>query len=431
MKPLLLLFLVCELAGKAYSQTIFTSLQQVLSYADTSSRVLRQSVLDEQVAGKDEALLKSTLSPKINFYSAAEYYPVIPSQVIPDIFNGGNGDKFRKVQFGLPLNFTNGLELAMPLVNFEKWETLRKATLQTEYAKWQTVTERERLHNQLTDLYYKLLVAQQYVQLNKENEKVSDELLQLMELRKKEGTVNPSDYNRAKNLSLDIKAATIEYEKAFNLYLNSFKSILFLPSNADVEIKDSLSLLPITPQAVPVDQRPAAIQSALMVRVAEQSIRETQKAMLPKISLSSRYYYQQGIKPGTNAQSLGFDASSTGLRLDFPIFAGGYYRTSQQKAKLQLLSAQLMHEQVKQNLSREEKDWWTGFHTAGKKLSVLDQKVQVTADNLRIAQLSMKEGVMEYDEFSNIFIESIRAKIDRVQNLAEVIVYQLLLTQNK
>jgi outer membrane protein TolC len=431
MKRLLLILFIGFTGGKAWSQTIFTSLQQVLDYADKNSKVLQQSKLDEELSDKDRQLLKSTLSPKANFYSTADFYPIIPSQVIPDIFNGGNGEKFRKVQFGLPINFTTGVELSMPLVNFEKWETLKKAALQTQQAKWKTETDKERLHNQLTDLYYKILVAQEYVQLNKENERVSNELLQLMELRNKEGTVNPSDYNRAKNLSLDIQAASIEYEKAYNSYLNAFKSFLFFPADEDVRVKDSLSPSMNIPQAVSIDLRPASKQATVMVKIAEQGIREAQKATLPKLSLSSRYYYQFGIKPGVNSQTVQFDASTIGLRLDFPLFQGGYYRTSQQKAKLQLQSAKLNEENVRQNLTKEQRDWWISFTAAQKKASVLEQKVQVTADNLRIAQLSMKEGVMEYDEFSNIFIENIRARIDRVQNLGDATIYQLLLTQNK
>ena len=118
-------------------------------------------------------------------------------------------------------------------------------------------------------------------------------------------------------------------------------------------------------------------------------------------------------------------------RLDFPLFAGSFHRTSKDKAELQLQSAQLNQQQVKENLTKEQADWWIGFHAAQKKANLVDQKVGVTTENLRIAQLSMKEGVMEYDEFSNIFIEYIRAKIDQVQNLGDAAIYELLLTQNK
>lgn len=255
--------------------------------------------------------------------------------------------------------------------------------------------------------------------------------MKLITQRRKEGVVNPSDYNRTQNLSLDIQAASIEYEKAYNSYLNAFRSLLFLPANEPVTIQDSLSFTDTSPQAIPVDQRPASQQARLMIKIAEQSIREAQKAALPKLSLNSRYYYQFGIKPGAQSQTVQFDASTVGLRLDFPLFSGGYYRTAHERTKLQLQSARLNQEQVNENLAKEQNDWWIGWNAAQKKAALLDQKVRVTADNLRIAQLSMKEGVMEYDEFSNVFIEYIKARIERVQNLGDAALYQMLLTQNK
>src|SRR5215213_5854823 len=165
MKRILILLLLESITNIGSAQTIFTSLQQALEYADKNNKALQQSRLEQKISSKDEGLVRSALSPKVNIFSTADYYPIIPSQVIPDIFNGGSGEKFRKVQFGLPINFTTGVELTMPLINFEKWETLKKAALQTEQAKWKTETDKERLHNQLTDLYYKILVAREYVQL--------------------------------------------------------------------------------------------------------------------------------------------------------------------------------------------------------------------------------------------------------------------------
>jgi transcription-repair coupling factor (superfamily II helicase) len=107
------------------------------------------------------------------------------------------------------------------------------------------------------------------------------------------------------------------------------------------------------------------------------------------------------------------------------------YQSKTEVSEIDFVKAAVIEEQVKESLSKEQRDWWIALAAAQKKALVLQQKIQVTGDNLRIAQLSMKEGVMEYDEFSNIFMEDINARIDRVQNLGDATIYQLLLTQNK
>jgi hypothetical protein len=59
----------------------------------------------------------------------------------------------------------------------------------------------------------------------------------------------------------------------------------------------------------------------------------------------------------------------------------------------------------------------------------MQQKIAVTADNLRIAQLSMKEGVIEFDDFHAIFQEWLRARMEHLQVVNEGLFYQFLLTQ--
>src|SRR5215208_947132 len=146
MKKLLLVLLLGNLTREAMAQTIFFSLQQVLDHADKNNLVLKQAKINQQISVKDESLARTALVPRINLFRTADFYPIIPSQVVPDRIFGGSGDKFTKVQFGLPLNFSTGLEFSMPVINFEKWETLKKMAWQTEQARWSTETEKERLH---------------------------------------------------------------------------------------------------------------------------------------------------------------------------------------------------------------------------------------------------------------------------------------------
>src|SRR5215217_7024481 len=185
MKQVVMILLFTILVEEGQAQRIFTSLQQVWEYADKNNLTLQQRKLDQETSEKDQQIARSGLLPRINFFSTADYYPIIPSMIVPDKVIGGTQNKFTKVQFGLPLNFTTGAEFSMPLINFEKWESLKKAAFQTEGVKWNTEAEKEKLHNQLTGLYYKAVLTQELLQLNKENEQVMDSLLQMLNKRRK------------------------------------------------------------------------------------------------------------------------------------------------------------------------------------------------------------------------------------------------------
>jgi outer membrane protein TolC len=206
--------------------------------------------------------------------------------------------------------------------------------------------------------------------------------------------------------------------------------LLNLPDSLPIVLTDSIAMASWqeTPQAPPLNSRPGWKQAEAAVAVAEQQKKESQKAALPKLSLNARYTYQWQLKPSIG-QQVSFDFSNIGLRLDFPLFQGSFYTTSRQRSEQQWQLAKLNQQQTANDLTRQQSEWWNAYHAARKKDALLQEKVAVAADNLRIAQLNMKEGVMEFEEFNNIFQEYNKAKMDFLQNTSDGIVYQLLLTQ--
>ena len=422
------LLAVC-FTGILYAQVNFNSLDEVLQYADKNSVVTQQSQLQKAISKKEETINKSSLLPKLNLFGTADYYPILTSQLIPEAIFGGSPDKFRKVQFGLPYSFSSGIELTVPVINFEKWEQLKRYKLQSQQTAWNTKVNEENLRIQLVQYYYQALVFRELIKLNASNLDVSGQLMKILEQRKSNGVLNPADFNRSKNLQLDIQSAGYESEKSYNLALIVLHQLLNLQDSVVIHINDSLgtaSWMGI-PSAISIQQRPAWQEADLKMKVAEQQLKETQKAALPKIAFNSKYTYQWQMKPSAS-QHINFDYSNIGLRLDFPIFQGNFYRATREKNELQWQLAKTVQQQVMNDLTRQQSEWWNGFHTAEKKFAVLQQKVIVATDNLRIAQLNMKEGVMEFDEFNTIFQEYNKAKLDYLQNLNDGMVYQLLLT---
>jgi outer membrane protein TolC len=431
MKPLVAALLLWgSLTSTAQAQLTFSSLQELLQYADKNSLAARQSELQQNISRKDEAIHNSALLPKLNLFSTVDYYPIIVSQVLPEAIFGGSPDRFRKVQFGLPWIFSTGAELTLPVINFEQWEQVKRFRLQSEKTVWTTKTNMESLHIQLTQWYYQMLLSKELINLNKENLEVTGELMRIMEERKKNGVLNPADYNRSKNLQLDVQTGTVEYEKAYLQATLALNQLLNLPGTMSLQIRDSLALKNwlSTPIQVAITERPAWKEAESGLAVAKQELKEKQRAGLPRVSLSSRYTYQWQMRPSSE-QHVNFAISNVGLRLDFPIFQGNFYRTSQQKSELQVQLAQTTQEQTAHELTRQQTEWWNNYQAAVKKHGLLKQKLEAVTDNLRIARLNMKEGVMEFDEFNEIFREYSRARIEDLQNTNDGIVYWYLLTQ--
>jgi outer membrane protein TolC len=265
--------------------------------------------------------------------------------------------------------------------------------------------------------------------LNNENAETIAELSRIVEERFKSGIVNPSDYNRIKNLDLDIQSSAYNYQKQLQQSQNSLNALL---STDSVELNENISQFywPVLVGMKDASMRPAWTEAEYKHRVAELSLSESRKAGLPRMSLAARYVYNMQTKFEASNGNVEFNNANVGVRIDFPLFQGNYYRSMKHKNQFHLQYAKQERDRIHATLNQQQKDWFIAYSTAYGKRTVLEQKVKNVSDNLRIAQLNIKEGVMEFDEFNNIFMEYNRARMEQLQNLADGVLYYLLSTQN-
>ena len=414
----------------SFSQIDFANIREVFEYADKNSVVARQGALQRSISDEEAGIVRTGLLPKLNAFGTAEYAPILATQVIPESLFGGQDGKFRQVQFGMPWNFSAGVELSLPLINLEKWAQVERARLQSLEVSWNQKARLENLHIQIAQWYYQALVAKEMMRLNREHQQVANELMRILEERKKNGILDPSDYNRSKNLRLNVETAQQDYHKAWEQSLTILRSLLNIQATQTFELKDSITLFewPLNDRNVSiVTNRPGWQESNARIDVAKQSLVESKRAALPKLSLSSRYLYNWQMN---KAQNIHFDVNTIGLRLDYTLFNGGYHRRQQKKSDLLLRSAYVQQQQTESTLLQQQQEWTVNYKSAIAKKNILKDKVTTATDNLRIARLNINEGVMEFDAFNNIFSEYTRAQIEEIQNLADGIVYNVLLTNN-
>lgn len=413
----------------ATAQLAIGSVDELLQYADKNSPAARQAQLQPLIAKQDKRAVASALYPRVNAFATGDYYPILATQLIPAEALGGTPGTYLKAQFGLPYVFVTGAELNFPIVSMENWAMLSKAKVQYEQSEWSRKVALENLHLQLVQGYYQALVTKEVLKLNEENESTADELLRIMTERDEQGVVDPADYNRSKTLSLDVKTTRIGYTQALRQSINNLDAILAVDT---VLLNGELGDFnwPVMYEAASINNRPAWQEARLKVRTAELSLRQARSAGLPELSLASRYTYnmQTNFEPGFD--NIDFNIASIGVKLNVPLFHGNYYRSMKDKSKLQLESALLEQERTEASLQQQQRDWLSQYNAAFTKHKVLQDKVNTAKDNLRIAKLNTKEGVMEFDQFYNIFMDYNRARMEYLQNLADGILYHLLSTQN-
>lgn len=425
----LYIVLILLLTISAQAQVAIGGLDELLNFADKHSPGILQAKLQPDLARQDKRIQSSTLYPRVNAFATGDYYPILATQLIPAEALGGQPGTYLKAQFGLPYVFAAGAEASVPLINLENWAKLAKAKTSYEQSKWSSRVAQEQLHIQLIQAYYQTLVTQEVLTLNKENERTATELLRIMTERNEQGVVEPADYNRSKNLSLDVKTARIGYTQTMVQSINHLCSILNIDTIALKETIDNFDW-PVMYDGATASKRPAWQEANWNVETAEMGLRQGRSGGLPELSLAGRYSYNMQTNFEPNFSNIDFNIASISLRLNVPLFQGNYYRSVKNKNKLALSVAKLQQEQTQAQLTQQQKDWEAQYKAAFEKHTVLKDKLATAKDNLRIASLNIKEGVMEFDQFNNIFIEYNKAKMEYLQNLADGILYHLLSTQN-
>jgi outer membrane protein TolC len=423
--------ILSTISVSAFAQVKVGSLPSLLEYADKHAPAALQAGLSPKMSKQDVNLQASGLYPKITVFGTGDYYPIIATQVIPAEVLGGKPGTYLKAQFGLPYVFAAGAELTMPVVNLEKWAQLSKSKSAYNQSQWNSKAALENFHIQLMQAYYQTLATKDVLSLNDENVETTAELTRIMADRYQNGVVNPSDFNRTKNLDIDVKNAGYNYTKQLQQAYNNLGAMLNLKEDS-LQLSESLTDFkwPVLQQLGDVTARPGWKEADAKLKTAEFALRESRTGGLPRMSLTSRYVYNMQSKFETAGNNVEFNTANVGVRVDFPLFQGMYYRSSINKSKLQLQNAKLEQERVHANITQQQRDWFALYQAAFNKHTALQEKVQNASENLRIAKLNVKEGVMEFDEFNNIFTEYNRARMENLQNLADGILYYLLSTQN-
>ncbi|MBS1587573.1 MAG: TolC family protein [Bacteroidetes bacterium] len=424
------LMILVLLPGMGAAQIQINNWQALLQYADEHAPASQLAKLQPLVARQDVNIAASGLYPRVNAFGTGDYYPLIPSLVVPAEIIKGPPGTYTAVKFGLPYVFTAGAEVSIPVVNLEKWAQLSRAKAQYSQAEWGSKASLENFHIQLVQAYYQSLVTKEVLKLNDENVQTANELMQIMDARNKQGVLNPADYNRTKNLQLDVQSTGINYSKTLQQSNNNIASLLDMGKDSVQlsEVIDDFSW-PLLTSEGDAAARPGWQEADMKVYVAQKALSESKNSALPKLVLNGRYTYNMQSKFEAGSDNVEFNSANVGLRLDFPLFQGNYYRSTQYKSALVLRQAKLEQERTRATLTQQQKDWFDQYAAAFAKHTVLDQKVKTASDNLRIARLNVKEGLMEFDEFNNIFMEYNKAKMEYIQNLADGILYYLLSTQ--
>lgn len=313
------LFLFLFLSTWASAQVY--SLADLLKMADTANLTLKNARLDVNSNINQRKAFLASQYPKITANGDYRYNPIIPGQIVPADFFGGPPGTFAEVQFGVPINLSNTVQLTQFIFNPQLNYGLNALAINAQIVAVQEKMAFQEVHYQVSNTFFGLQAINQQLAYLQKNEKNMDELIRNMELMQQQGLIIPTEVDKLKINRNSITNGIIKLENT-RLQLNQLLSILVgFPEGTTLTIASDeiISNPTITEQTNALRPELELIQLQKEMNIEER--KGTYMAYLPTLSFYGAYNYNYNMKPEDDFRT-GIPSAFLGLRLDWTLFDG-------------------------------------------------------------------------------------------------------------
>ena len=411
LKSKILLFIFAFIGLQSFGQKL--DLETCLKMADTANLSLKNARLDIASNQSQISAYKASLLPKINYTGDYRYYPVIPGSLFPAEFSGGKPGTYTVVQFGVPYNLSNTVQLNQTIynpllnsglnslkVNQKIVELQSKLTSQnTQYQVYQTFFNLQAIAKQLS------FVESNLVNIDKLISNVNALISQKMMLSVEADKLNVNRLN------------LVNQQQKLNSTKDQLEYLLKILIGMDASSKIELVTEGLIEKSILVDKTERQ-NTELDIINAQKELNQLEKsglkmAYLPTFSFYAAYSYGYNMRPETNF-SKGINSSFIGIRIDWTLFDGF---EKHNKSKVNRIQSEKLNNQLElmdQQLEMASENAKKQVEIQINSLMIAKEQLGLSENIYKQAEASFKEGIVSSNDI-------IKAENDLNQSQTNVI----------
>ena len=415
---ILLLFILLVTYG-AKSQVL--NLEQCLKMADTANVIIRNARVDVAMSASQIDAYQSALLPKIFYAGDYRYNAVIPGQLIPGQIAGGAPGTYVAVQFGVPVNISNTVQLNQVLYNPQLNAALKTLKINQEVSEIQAGLTEQNVKYQLIQTYYNLQAIHKQLTFVQENSTNMDKMIANMKAMVEQKMVIATELDK-----LNITRLTLKNQEQ-NLISTKEKTENYLKLMIGKTINDKVEF-----------QQEGAVQRSILNEIKSINAREIQllqaqqrlnlverkgikMAYLPVLSMYGTYLYSYNYRP-ENKFGKGIDGALVGLKLDWTLFDGF---EKHHKLKVNNFQRAKMEDQL--DYSKKQLD--VNIINAQKQVEIQTQSLQISQDQLVLAEKIQKQAKFSFEQGVISSNDLLKSENDLYQAQTNVVVAFVQLRQ--
>ncbi|CAH8285675.1 outer membrane protein TolC [Mariniflexile fucanivorans] len=384
------------------SQTFNFNVEEAVTYAVDHNITLSKSKIDQDIIAAQIAEVKAAAFPQISATGGFTDNFSLAEQQLPAEIVGGEPGTTVGVAFGNRYAFTGGVRAEQQLLNFQLFNSIKAAKALNEIQALATLQTTEDLIINVVQVYIQIQVTEKQVQLLEENFNRTNSLINLSDLKYKEGIIKKLDLNQLKvnrsNLRTQIEDAQYQMDEQKRL----FKLYLYIPMDAEVNLTEKLEDNEAFPLQNNLDLH-SNIQYQQLEKQVDLSIldQKVERAnYLPKISAFFNYNYQG------NTNEFTFDTppytdqwnGTYGLSATLNVFDGGARRKRIQQKQLETLKLEEDQKMLKTSIEKDYQDALQQMLLSQSQITSQNENMQLAYENYTGINTSYKEGVADLTE---------------------------------
>ena len=398
-KYLLLLLAIAGNTAQAQQTTVYT-LQQCLATAINNNLNVKQAGTTLMTDSINLKQSRENLLPSLSG-SAARY--LNQGRGVNPITNTYISQSFTNDNYGLNAGVTlfNGLALQ---------NNIKAASLAFQSGKMDFQSAKDQVTLNVITNYLSILDAQESLAQSKSALAVSKQTLDRLEILEKQGDNKlASDIYDARGVFANNQVAVVAQQNALNGAIVSLFQIMavrydpsaqFQPLNAD-ELVGQNNADPEQIYQTALQQLPAVKSATLKRQSAEKNVNVYKGYLYPTLSLGGGLAtnYSSASQTSYSDQFRNNYSTSESLSLSIPIFGNHTRKNNLALAKINLLNASYVEENVKVQLKQNIEQAYYNMQSAYNRYQALKSAVDAYTESFRISKIRFEAGVLTSVDF--------------------------------
>lgn len=415
-----------------YSQHVFQSVDEIWLFAKENNRDNLIYQLQIEKAQKDQKIANSSLYPKINAGLNSQYNLDIAETPLPGEIVGRPGETVY-AKFGQEYSYNGGITFSKTLLDWQSIFQSKIAKSNTSLKKVEKSLFEQNLKEQIAQVYYATLTAQEAVENANKDLALADSILQIASDRFNEGYIDAISFNQAKinkNNAFDKLEQNKQYlfENKINL-----KTLLGLSTSDKLELKEQIDLNDNSTIETVSSNDLNTKYYALQLENASMETKKALSRFSPKLDLI--YYwgavqYQQDFKLSLNSNDWQPN-SYIGLNISIPLFTGFSNKNQYSSAKISQNIAQLNYEEEIRKSSLNDSVLFNNYLSSGKLVYIAEENLKIADENVKLAYSKYSEGLISLDNYLSVYDDYLAVESQYFSRLSDYLINKaIILSRN-